>query len=179
MVEILADHLLGELDRVGLEQELKDQAIRDPLTNLYNRRFLDKVLENEENRVERYGGTVALLMIDLDDFKRINDDYSHLVGDEVLKRVSEVLSETVRDADTLVRYGGDEFLVFMPEFEDDIERVVERIKKKINDWNRCSDLIEEELGLTVGTALWNSPERRDIEEALKEADQLMYSKKRG
>jgi diguanylate cyclase (GGDEF)-like protein/PAS domain S-box-containing protein len=179
MVEILADHLLGELNRVGLEQELKDQAIKDPLTDLYNRRFLDKVLKNEEKRVKRYGGTVALLMIDLDDFKRINDNYSHLVGDEVLRKVSDVLSETVRDADTLVRYGGDEFLIFMPEFEDEIEGVVERIKGRIGEWNACSDLIEEELDLTVGTALWDSPERRDIEEALKEADQLMYSNKRG
>ena len=177
LVEILADHLYGELKRVGLEKELKDQAIRDPLTGLYNRRFLDKVLKNEEERVKRYGGAVALLMIDLDDFKRINDNYSHLVGDKVLRKVSKVLSETVRGADTLVRYGGDEFLIFMPEFEDNINRIVRRIKREISKWNNCSGLIQEELELTIGTAVWNSPETRDIEEALKEADNAMYEHK--
>jgi len=177
LVEILADHLLGELKRVGLEKDLKRQAIRDPLTGLYNRRFLEKVLNNEEERVKRYGGSVALLMVDLDDFKRINDKYSHLVGDKVLRNISKVLSDTVRDADTLVRYGGDEFLIFMPEFDDSIDNVVTRIEGRIHNWNSCSDLIEDELGLTVGTAIWDSPEKRDIEEALKEADDLMYERK--
>ncbi|MFB6290991.1 MAG: diguanylate cyclase [Candidatus Bipolaricaulia bacterium] len=174
LVEILAGHLLGELNRVGLEEELKEQAIKDPLTGLYNRRFLDKVLDSEQKRVKRYGGSVALLMIDLDDFKRINDNYSHIVGDEVLKKISELLKEMVREADTLVRYGGDEFLIFMPEFEVSVEKVVERIESRVKEWNRCSDLIEEEIELTVGTALWDSPRERTIEDALKEADDMMY-----
>lgn len=177
LVEILADHLLGELNRVGLEKELKDQAIRDPLTGLYNRRFLEKVLQKEEERVKRYGGAVALLMVDLDDFKRINDSYSHLIGDRVLRKISDVLSETVREADTLVRYGGDEFLIFLPEFEDRVENIVARIEEEVKRWNRRSDLIDEELSLTVGTTVWDSEENRDIEEALKEADNLMYERK--
>ncbi|MBS3792218.1 diguanylate cyclase [Candidatus Bipolaricaulota bacterium] len=177
LVEILADHLLGELKRVGLEKELKDQAIRDPLTGLYNRRFLEKVLQKEEERVKRYGGAVALLMVDLDDFKRINDNYSHLIGDKVLQEVSDVLSKTMRGADTIVRYGGDEFLIFIPEFDDNLESIVERLEKEVKRWNQYSDLIDEELGLTVGTAVWDSPENRDIEESLKEADNWLYKRK--
>ncbi|MBS3786809.1 diguanylate cyclase [Candidatus Bipolaricaulota bacterium] len=177
LVEILADHLLGELKRVGLEEELKEQAIRDPLTGLYNRRFLKKILQKEEERVKRYGGAVALLMVDLDDFKRINDNYSHLVGDKVLRGVSGVLSDTVRGADTIVRYGGDEFLIFIPEFENNMESIIERIEKEVKRWNKRSDLIDEELDLTVGTAVWDSPEDRNIEDALKRADNRMYERK--
>ncbi len=177
LVEILADHILGELKRVGLEKELKEQAFHDPLTGLYNRRFLDRVLRNEEDRVKRYGGAVGLLMIDLDDFKRINDNYSHLVGDKVLRKVSDILTETVRKADTLIRYGGDEFLIFLPEFKEGIETIEQRIEKEVRAWNSSSDLIDEKLGLTVGSAVWNSPKNRTLEEALKEADNRMYKNK--
>ncbi|MCF7890406.1 diguanylate cyclase [Candidatus Bipolaricaulota bacterium] len=178
LVEILAGHLREELNRARLEEDLRQQAIRDPLTKLYNRRYFNETLEKEVQKAKRYDHTLAFLMLDVNRFKEINDRYSHQVGDEVLQEVAGLLKENVRNADTVVRYGGDEFLIMMPETENEVYEVVERLQQALDQWNDQNTLLDFPLTLAMGVSHWNPDQDRDVEEALKEADKEMYKDKR-
>jgi diguanylate cyclase (GGDEF)-like protein len=177
LAEVLAGHLKEEIKRVRLEEDLRRQSIRDPLTDLYNRRHFNETLRKEVERSERYGHNLAFLMIDVDRFKEINDRYSHQIGDEVLKEVADLLTENVREADTVIRYGGDEFLVVMPETNGDSIHLVDRLKDKLDEWNERSDLLESHLTLATGVSHWHPDQERDVEDALKQADRKMYEDK--
>jgi diguanylate cyclase (GGDEF)-like protein len=93
----------------------QELATRDELTGLYNRRALDQLLAEEVGRHERYGNLVALAMVDIDHFKRVNDEYGHVVGDAALKWLTELLARNVRVVDKVARYGGEEFAIIAPE----------------------------------------------------------------
>ncbi len=117
-------------------QGTRELIYTDDLTGLYNHRYLHIALEQEIRRSERYGLEFSLAFIDLDLFKRINDEHGHLVGSGVLRQVGEVLRECVRDADTLFRYGGDEFTAMLVETDTRGAKIVaERIRSAIEDFN--------------------------------------------
>ena len=177
LAEILAGHLREELSRIQLEEDLRHQAIRDPLTNLYNRRYFNETLQKEVQQADRYHKPLAFLMIDVNRFKEINDRYSHQTGDKVLKEVASLLKKNFRGADTVVRYGGDEFMVMMPETNGGATNAVDRLKEELNRWNRESDLLDFPLTLAMGTAHWSTDQEKDVEETLKEADRKMYEDK--
>jgi len=103
---------LREID--ALQGQLREQANRDPLTGLYNRRYLDSTLERELARCKRNGQPLALILVDVDHFKRLNDTYGHQAGDKVLIRLGSILSGMARAGDVACRYGGEEFLVLLP-----------------------------------------------------------------
>lgn len=103
---------LREIDE--LQEQLREQANRDPLTGLYNRRYLDSTLERELARCKRDGDPLALILIDIDHFKQVNDTYGHQAGDEVLLRLAAMLAGMARAGDVACRYGGEEFLLLMP-----------------------------------------------------------------
>lgn len=177
LAEILAGHLNEEIKRIRLEQELKEQAIRDPLTGLYNRRYFNETLSKEVERSERYGHNIAFLMIDINRFKEVNDRYSHQAGDKVLEEIARLLRENVRESDTVVRYGGDEFLIMLPETNGDSRYLANRLRRELDSWNECSDLLEFPLTLAIGLSHWNPDQDRSVEDALKEADEKMYEAK--
>ncbi len=179
LAEILAGHLNEEVQRIRLEQELRRQAIRDPLTGLYNRRYFNETLKKEVEKAERHSRPVAFLMVDIDQFKEINDRYSHQTGDEVLKEIAKVLRNNVRGADTVVRYGGDEFLIMMPDTDGESELVVSRLKDNLEEWSKSNDILDSEVTLAMGATHWSPEQNRDVEEALEEADQKMYEDKNG
>lgn len=107
--------LRQQLDEIhALQSQLKEQANRDPLTGLYNRRYLDSTMERELARCGREGRPLSLMLIDIDRFKQINDTYGHQAGDEVLKTLAAMLDEQARAADVVCRYGGEEFLLLLP-----------------------------------------------------------------
>lgn len=95
--------------------QLRKQALTDPLTGLLNRRGLDRALARERTRMKRYGGELAFILADVDEFKKINDERGHAAGDEVLRAVAATLGSASRETDIVARYGGDEFLVVMPQ----------------------------------------------------------------
>ena len=104
---------LDDADR--LRKELREQAIRDALTGLFNRRFLEETLAHEVARASRGDTTFGLLMFDIDNFKELNDTYGHAGGDAVLRGVGKIMSQRLRAQDVACRFGGDEFIVVMPE----------------------------------------------------------------
>jgi GGDEF domain-containing protein len=101
----------ANFEKSTLVQALEEQVIRDPLTKLYNRRHLEAALAKEYAQAQHTGQPLAVAIVDIDDFKRINDQFSHLTGDLVLQKVAEVMSHNARQSDILARYGGEEFVL--------------------------------------------------------------------
>jgi diguanylate cyclase (GGDEF)-like protein len=97
-----------------LHETMSQMAYTDPLTHIYNRLHFGHFLESEIDRVERYGNTFSIIFFDIDDFKEINDEYGHLVGDEVLEEMTDVIKKANRSADIFARYGGEEFIIMTP-----------------------------------------------------------------
>jgi diguanylate cyclase (GGDEF)-like protein len=120
------------LENARLHRLVERQAVTDGLTELANRRQFEQALASEINRAERFGGTLALILADLDNFKQVNDRYGHQAGDEVLRRFAEVLRETVRDVDLPARYGGEEFAVLLPQTDiEGAEHLAERLRQAV------------------------------------------------
>jgi diguanylate cyclase (GGDEF)-like protein len=115
LVERLTDQLSLSLTNIELRERLENMALRDGLTGLYNRRFIDEMLDHQLAKLRRDGKKAAFLLLDVDHFKRFNDTYGHQAGDEALRKVGAALTATVRASDVVCRYGGEEFLVFLPE----------------------------------------------------------------
>jgi diguanylate cyclase (GGDEF)-like protein len=114
-IERFTDQLSLSLTNIELRERLENMALRDGLTGLYNRRFLDEALERDLVKLKRDNKAAALLLLDVDHFKRFNDSHGHQAGDEALRRVATALSASVRASDVVCRYGGEEFLVFLPD----------------------------------------------------------------
>jgi diguanylate cyclase (GGDEF)-like protein len=115
LVHTVAEEVALSLANVGLREALQEQAFRDSLTGLYNRRFLREALDIELCRAKRKQWPIGLLMLDVDDFKAFNDTYGHAAGDSLLRAVATSLQSSIRSNDVLSRYGGDEFCLMMPE----------------------------------------------------------------
>ncbi len=160
-----------------LNERLREEAVRDPLTGLYNRRFLDESVPREIARSRREDVSLAFLLLDIDDFKRINDEYSHAAGDAALKMVSGVLLAGARVADIVCRYGGDEFLVVMVNADtddahsraDDLRSTIEASSVEWND-SVCS--------VTVSIGVSSLPACGDSADAgIAAADAALYAAK--
>ncbi len=173
----LAERIEAEEKLLKLQKELEEQAIRDSLTGLYNRRFLDETLSRELSRAERDKYSVSVVMLDLDRFKMFNDTYGHDVGDMMLKQLGKLLSSQVRAGDIACRFGGEEFVVVMPKASLSVA------KQRANDWRSKFEsqvLIHEgevlSATLSAGVAVF-PVHGTTSEEIIRRADQAMYAAK--
>ncbi len=172
--EILRD----ATDRKKLERELEDRALHDYLTGLPNRALFTDRLKHALRRGRRDGEYVALLYVDLDRFKPINDRAGHTVGDELLREISSRLKTVVRDADTVARIGGDEFAVLLETVESETQAITaaERIVTLVRTPVLVGDE-EHQVGASVGIAV-SSADTEDPEQLVHQADLAMYDAKR-
>ncbi len=178
LLQILTNHLSEKLSRVQLESALKTKAIHDQLTGLYNRHYLTEILAKEVERADRYNHKIAFLMIDVNRFKDVNDSYSHAIGDQVLREIGSLLRDNVRGPDIVFRYGGDEFLILLPETGEGSSVVIERLQDEMEEWNEENDLVDFPLSLAMGNAKFDPREDLTVEETIGEADRSMYEDKK-
>jgi diguanylate cyclase (GGDEF)-like protein len=166
-----------EMKKVLLYETVEALAITDSLTGLFTRRYFFERLTEELIRSKKHNLKLTFLMVDIDDFKKCNDTHGHLVGDVVLKEVSRLIRESVREIDLVARYGGEEFSLILPETDrKGALLVAERIRKKIED--NVFNAYDEKLKLTVSVGLSVYPEDADESEGLTEkADKAMYAAK--
>ncbi len=160
------------------QRRLEVQATVDPLTGAFNRRHFSDVIAREVNRARRHDRTIGFLMIDINRFKEINDRFGHAMGDRVLQAVATIIQNSIRDSDILIRYGGDEFLVVLPETTGEIDTVKERIRAEIARRNKLNPLLDFPVALAIGSVNWSSASGQSVEGALRIADELMYEDKR-
>jgi len=152
---------------------LKDKAYKDLLTGLYRREILNDLIEKEFYRSKRYGYHFSILMIDIDNFKKVNDTYGHLVGDKVLKKVAETTKKTLRRSDIAIRYGGEEFLIILPHTDLDAAKIAaERIRKNIEKLN------VDGVKVTVSIGIADNSLSPRLEDLIRKADQALYIAKR-
>ena len=156
-------------------QRLENLSLYDPLTQLFNRRAMDEFVNREVTRVNRLGTQLTFLMLDVDGFRNVNSSFGHQAGDEVLVDVARMLKNNFRGADLLFRYGGDEFLVVMPETsEEQAEIAVRRMLRSVENWN-VSNRRGFDLGLNWGISAHVAG--AEIAEVLRQADRKLYQRK--
>jgi diguanylate cyclase (GGDEF)-like protein/putative nucleotidyltransferase with HDIG domain len=175
LLGLLVDELAIALQNARDYREKLEQAIRDPLTGLYNRRFFFEALEKEVQRCERYGSTASLAFFDVDDFKRINDTLGHMAGDDVLRRIGEIVERIVRPVDSFARIGGEEFALLMPETHQlDALLVAERVRTAISR----AEIVPDRR-VTVSGGVSTCPQDATAREELeRRADAALYWAKR-
>jgi diguanylate cyclase (GGDEF)-like protein len=173
------ERLQAQLIEIGLLQsKLREQAIRDPLTNLFNRRYLEETLDRELARAGRESYPVCIIMVDLDHFKQTNDTYGHDAGDQVLRVLANTLAEQSRRGDFACRYGGEEFVIVMPNISErtasERARKLRRRLKSLQIPYECHNLTTT---ISMGIACYptNGETRQTL---LRAADKAMYAAKK-
>lgn len=170
-----------KLRLAGLQQALDartEQAVSmiDAVTNVFTRSFMHELLQGEIARAERNNRPLSLIMADLDNFKQVNDKYGHLMGDYVLSQVASILKACVRGSDYIIRYGGDEFLILLPETEEKGGEVVrQRIRHKLAEWDQGHRIGEWNIMISMG--LYTHINGQAGEHDVAEADARMYAEK--
>jgi diguanylate cyclase (GGDEF)-like protein len=167
-----------QIERVELLQEqLQELAVRDPLTELYNRRYLQEALELEFAHPERSSMPMAILMLDSDHLKDINDKYGHKAGDDFLVHISNVIRESVRAGDIACRYGGDEFVVVLSNVSENIAiRRAEKLRKTVAAHHILHRNKNVNISVSIGIAMFPA-HGSNVEELLQKADQALYEAK--
>ncbi len=153
--------------------KLNDLATLDALTQVANRFQFDKVLSHSITLAERYGRALSILLIDIDFFKKVNDNYGHLVGDEVLKTMAQIVMNNIRKSDILARWGGEEFVILLPD-SDLISaiKIAENLRQKVEE----SDFAPvDKVTCSIGVARWNEGENPD--QLLRRVDEKLYQAK--
>ncbi len=178
LISFLSLHTLQAIQKIDI---LEKENITDPLMSIYNRRCFEDRLKEEISRAKRYGLTLSLILIDIDNFKNINDSYGHHTADLVLKKIGSILSSSIRDVDIPARYGGDEIAIISPN-NDQQEAVALglRLRNTIADHDFCNDISSLppsfHCTISVGVAAFDKNHHYS-EDLLKSADRALYEAK--
>lgn len=178
-MELIENPASVVVDNARLHDGTRRLAITDGLTKLINHRHFYELLENEFRRTNRYMSQLALIMLDIDYFKQVNDTYGHPVGDEILKGISEVISREVREVDVIARYGGEEFAVLLPQTNIDMAKsVAERIRAEVEGYSFRTP--EGTIRITVSLGVVGFPECAvdNQMELVQLADAALYDAKK-
>ncbi|MCE1255007.1 MAG: diguanylate cyclase [Anaerolineae bacterium] len=178
-LQLVNEELQQQINEItSLEQALREQAIHDGLTGLYNRHYLSEIMDIELNRAQRGQHSLAFLLMDLDHFKQINDTYGHLAGDYALKITAETVAAHTRRGDIVFRYGGEEFMVFMPDINlDDVIQRANYICNLINQLQIVFDNRQIHVTASIGVAVFPL-HGNSGDEILSRADVALYQAKR-
>ena len=179
-IEILAGQVSIAFERAFLYEKVKDISIHDGLTGAFNRRKLDEDLENEIERCKRYKRQLSLLMVDIDWFKKYNDFHGHPAGDELLKKIVSLFQKNIRSVDRVYRYGGEEFVILLPEIEKkDALTFAERIREIVQQEKfEGEEKSQPNKKVTISIGAANFPLDADSKDGLiKAADIALYQAK--
>lgn len=158
-------------------QLLRELAQTDGLTGLYNRQYFEKVGNSELLKAKKYNNPLSLMIIDIDFFKKINDTYGHLAGDYVLKEVSKCLKNNIRSFDVLARFGGDEFVILLPNTDFQVSTsLIDRLSNSLNQLNLIYDNNQFTISASFGLTQFEHHESFDL--LLKSADSDLYVNKK-
>jgi two-component system cell cycle response regulator len=157
---------------------LMELSNTDHLTGLFNRRYMMEALDKEVHRSRRKGGTLSLVMLDIDHFKQVNDNFGHLQGDAVLQKVALQLQKELRSYDCAARYGGEEFVAILPDssLKDSI-LVAERIRLAVQDTKFSEPLAKLSLTASLGVACFSQEHSPSVDAFIKQADDALYRAK--
>jgi diguanylate cyclase (GGDEF)-like protein len=177
IMSIFAKQIGISLERARLFQEVQSLALTDPLTGLNNRRHLFELGRVEFSRAERMKRPFSCMMLDIDHFKKVNDDYGHQIGDEVLQEFARFCLASVREVDLLGRYGGEEFIILLPETSRDISvHVAERLRTRIAEHPIKTSSGDLEVTISIGVAT-KDEQTTNLESLIARADQALYISK--
>ncbi|WDE10619.1 GGDEF domain-containing protein [Thalassomonas haliotis] len=161
----------------NLKTQLETLAHTDPLTNISNRRHIFEIMESEFNRVKRNGGTFAVMMLDIDHFKKINDNFGHATGDQVIKSFSLCLTRNIRKIDSVGRYGGEEFIIFLPDSSlEQAHTSAQRINSHCRELQIATSDNACTFTVSIGISVFASRDNC-IDEIIARADSALYQAK--
>jgi diguanylate cyclase (GGDEF)-like protein len=183
LVSAFADQVAIALEHARLFAEMQQMAITDPLTMLYNRRHFFDLAYREVKRTQRYRCPLSAIMLDVDHFKRVNDYYGHAVGDQVLRAVAEWCRSNLRATDIIGRYGGEEFVILLPETDrKQVRMVAENMREKLEQTLIVTDSQSLQITVSLGIATMaaSTSDQYELDELLNRADHaLLFAKKQG
>jgi diguanylate cyclase (GGDEF)-like protein len=178
VAELFASQVAIALDNSRRVEQMEKQAERDELTGLYNRRGFALQGDKEVGRARRYQRPLSLILFDIDHFKNVNDLYGHLIGDHVLRVLTERVTRTTRATDFVCRYGGEEFIVLMPEANrEEGLTMAERLRQEISGMTIVTDVGTLSLTVSLGVASLQPEEEENLESLVARADRAMYQAK--
>ena len=174
-LESVGDICATAIQNAYYVERVRQLAYIDGLTGIFNRRFFELRIAEELERARRYNGSLSVIMIDIDNFKRLNDEFGHLLGDEVLRQVSSVFSQQLRRMDVVCRYGGEEFAMLLPQTScDQALGVAEKLRREIAEWQFPG----VPRSVTISAGISSYPEQgRSRDEIVKAADAALYAAK--
>lgn len=179
LIEMIANQASVAIDNSRLFEKIQNMAITDALTGIYNRRYFYEYAENEIIRSLRYQSEMSLIMIDIDRFKLVNDKFGHLIGDQTLKMVADTCLSVLRKVDVLCRFGGEEFIVLLPETsKKDATIAAERIRQAIAEQSVPTDTAKGPVSITVSIGVTQLKGKEEtLKHLIDQADQALYAAK--
>ena len=172
-ISILSEFMYLRFNELEEKEKLTNMALKDSLTSLYNRRYFMEIVQKNISYTRRYQKNSALIMMDIDFFKKINDIYGHQTGDYVLRTISEILMKEFRSSDIIGRYGGEEFIIYLPETTiEKAVRVANRVREKIVNYDFKYNRFKFKVTVSMGIASIN--EGDILEKLISLADKRLY-----